>query len=286
MKSIIQYDTGSIANLGIHRNPGLEIVYLREGSLQWQIDGHTEIVRHDTIFFSLPWQEHGSTREYEPGHFWSYVLIKLARDYTTPQTQFQFHPEYGFSKKEANALSRVLCRTERHDFPISPTAAHVLPTIVKELNMPRTHSDTFVISMIRTLIVDLVRTIESAPEAHQEARAEDEADSVKSVKEFIREITRRSDEEWTLASMAEECGLGRTQFATILKRETGDTPVMFLNRLRIQRALALLRTSDMSITDIAFECGFNTSQYFAKVFKSFVLCDARTYRRRQREMGN
>ena len=283
MKSIIQYDTGSISNLGIHRNPGLEIIYLREGSLEWQIDGHTETVRHDTIFFSLPWQEHGSTREYEPGHYWSYVLIKLARDYVLPQSQFQFHSEYGFSKKESASLSTVLCTSQRHDYPISSTSAYLLPAIVEELRLPHAYSDTYVISMIRTLIVDLVRTVETMPETALENECEEESDSVKRVKELIREISRRSDEEWTLSSMADECFLGRTQFATLLKRETGDTPVMFLNRLRVQKALNLLRSTDMSITDIAFECGFNTSQYFAKVFKTFVLCDARTYRRRLRE---
>jgi len=276
MKSMIQCDSGSIANLGVHRNPGLEIVYLQEGELAWCIEGHTETVSHDSLFFSLPWQEHGSTREYEPGHQWHYVLLRLARDYRTPQSSFAFHPELGFGAREAEHLSRVLCRTHHHNYPVSARATWLLPTIVREAQEPGPCSDTLVISLVRALIVELARCILASTAAASQAPP----DSVKRVAALIAKVAAAPEEPWTLTSMARACGLGRTQAAALLKHKTGDTPITFVNRARIQKALALLRNTTKSITDIAFECGFNTSQYFAKTFKSFVLCDARTYRRR------
>jgi len=279
MNSMIQCDSGRIANLGVHRNPGLEIVYLQEGELEWHIEGHTETVAHDSIFFSLPWQEHGSAHEYEPGHQWHYVLLRLARDYRTPQASFVFHPELGFSAREARDLSRVLCRTHRHDYPVSAQAAWLLPAIVREVQQPGPCSTTLVISLVRALIVELVRCILASSAAAAQATP----DSIKRVAALIAKVAATPEEPWTLSAMAHACGLGRTQAAAILKHKTGDTPITFVNRVRVQKALALLRDTSKSITDIAFECGFNTSQYFAKTFKAFVLCDARTYRRRHNQ---
>lgn len=279
MKSMIQCDSGSIANLGIHRNPGLEIVYLQEGELEWQIEEHTETVPRNSLFFSLPWQQHGSTREYEPGHQWHYVLLRLARDYRRPRKEFAFHPELGFSARDAARLSRVLCATQRHDYPVSAQAAWLLPAIVRELHNPGLASDLLAISLVRALIVELVRCIRGSVAA----APPEPADSSRRVAALIARVAAAPEETWSLTTMARACGLGRTQFATLLKHRTGDTPITFVNRVRIQKALALLRDTSKSITDIAFECGFNTSQYFAKIFKAFVMCDARTYRQRHNQ---
>jgi AraC-like DNA-binding protein len=40
----------------------------------------------------------------------------------------------------------------------------------------------------------------------------------------------------------------------------------------------MLRESEKSITEIAYEAGFNSSQYFATVFKQFTDTDARSFR--------
>jgi AraC family L-rhamnose operon regulatory protein RhaS len=66
--------------------------------------------------------------------------------------------------------------------------------------------------------------------------------------------------------MASSCGLGRTRFSQLLQRITGDTPITLLHRLRVERARVMLRETDLSVTQIAQQCGFVTSQYFARVF--------------------
>ena len=78
--------------------------------------------------------------------------------------------------------------------------------------------------------------------------------------------------------MSEACRLGRTQFSQLLKKHTGDTPITYLNRTRLREAQRLLRESQKSITEIALAVGFNSSQYFATVFKEFTDMDARSFR--------
>ncbi|HMX40421.1 MAG TPA: helix-turn-helix domain-containing protein, partial [Saprospiraceae bacterium] len=47
---------------------------------------------------------------------------------------------------------------------------------------------------------------------------------------------------------------------------TNLSPVQFIRAIRLQKAMALLRTSQMSIADIALQVGFNDPKYFTRVF--------------------
>ena len=49
---------------------------------------------------------------------------------------------------------------------------------------------------------------------------------------------------------------------------TSKKPMEYLNSYRVEKAAAKLLTSDASITDIAYSCGFNDLSYFIKTFKS------------------
>lgn len=52
-----------------------------------------------------------------------------------------------------------------------------------------------------------------------------------------------------------------------------------LQRLKIERSRHLLRHTAQSITEIAMECGFASSQHFARIFKNFSGQSASDYRR-------
>ena len=70
--------------------------------------------------------------------------------------------------------------------------------------------------------------------------------------------------------MVKHIGLGRSRMFAMFKSATGMTPNDYLLRLRIKKAEELLITADLSLTSIAFECGFSSSQYFSKVFRQYA----------------
>jgi AraC family L-rhamnose operon regulatory protein RhaS len=93
--------------------------------------------------------------------------------------------------------------------------------------------------------------------------------SERTVRLFLESLARRLDEPWTLESMAEACGIGRSQFGSLCHRIVNLTPMAYLGHLRLDRASKLLAAKpSMSVTDIAFDCGFQSSQYFARVFRA------------------
>lgn len=63
-----------------------------------------------------------------------------------------------------------------------------------------------------------------------------------------------------------------------LKQQTGSTPQLYLNQLRLLQARHLLRHSEMRITDIAYQCGFGDSNHFSTLFKREFGTSPRTIR--------
>ena len=48
---------------------------------------------------------------------------------------------------------------------------------------------------------------------------------------------------------------------------TGKSPVEFIRSIRLKKAVYLLENSQMTISQICYEVGFNTPKYFTKMFK-------------------
>lgn len=70
----------------------------------------------------------------------------------------------------------------------------------------------------------------------------------------------------TVEDMAEYVNLSPSHFTRIFKEETGFSPNDFLINLRVQKAKKYLLNHKLSIAEIALNCGFSSSAYFATCF--------------------
>ncbi|MBE6688312.1 MAG: helix-turn-helix domain-containing protein [Ruminococcaceae bacterium] len=75
------------------------------------------------------------------------------------------------------------------------------------------------------------------------------------------------DAQITLNEMAESAEMSPKYFCHFFKAMTTKTPIEYLNFYRIEMAIKKLINSDMSVTEVAFSCGFNDLSYFIKTFK-------------------
>ncbi len=74
----------------------------------------------------------------------------------------------------------------------------------------------------------------------------------------------------TIDEFANAMRLGRTVFYNKLKSTLGLTPIDFVQEIRIKRAVQLMKTGDLTISEIAYKTGFNDPKYFSRCFKKHV----------------
>ncbi|NOU90804.1 AraC family transcriptional regulator [Paenibacillus sp. LMG 31460] len=108
-----------------------------------------------------------------------------------------------------------------------------------------------------------------------EAHAREASPVIRSAIEYMKEHLQ---EKITLGEIARYCYLSTYHFAHLFKREVGLSFVDFLNKLRIEKAVHFLETTDLPVQLIAAQVGFPDPNYFTRKFKLYMSCSPSEYR--------
>lgn len=273
-RGFVNFGSLAIRQLPVHRNLGMEIVYVSEGVLHWTVEDRSETVRPGFVFFTLPWQAHGSLSEFEPGNRTHFVQFFLDRIHRDPVASFGFHPWLGFPAARARQLSRTFTTAQRHAWPASPDLVAFLLALINRLEQGE--GPLFVRSLFAAALLELEGIVSGRRPAAEQANPVE-----RRVWEFIDRLNDCCDQPWTLDSMARACHMGRTLFSRTVHRLTGQPPMAFLYRLRTNRAARLLRETDMGVTEIAFASGFSSGQLLARTFRKFTRKSPVEHRRKR-----
>ena len=98
-------------------------------------------------------------------------------------------------------------------------------------------------------------------------------------KEVITYIQLHLEEDLTLNSLAEHFHKNASALSNAFSKETGQTLTNFVHQTRIQEALRLFHTTDMSVSQGATAVGYQDFSYFSKVFSKHVGVSPREYRK-------
>lgn len=96
-------------------------------------------------------------------------------------------------------------------------------------------------------------------------------------------IAEHSAEELTQAEVAEKTGVSPYYFSKIFNEYTRTSFPTYLASIRVQNAIHLLADGSMSITDCAYEAGFQSTTSFNKLFHEMTGCSPREYRKLHRQ---
>lgn len=92
---------------------------------------------------------------------------------------------------------------------------------------------------------------------------------IQALKPVLEFIDRSYMKPVTLETLARLAGMTPRYFCRFFYAFIHRTPIDYLNYYRVERACLLLASPDLTITEIAYRCGFNDSSYFGKVFRKY-----------------
>ena len=93
-------------------------------------------------------------------------------------------------------------------------------------------------------------------------------------------IDRAYAEPLEVAALARSASVSPAYFSRSFKSAFGETPHQYLMSRRMERAMALLRAGDRSVTEVCFAVGFSSLGSFSTQFRRFVGDSPSAYQRR------
>lgn len=102
------------------------------------------------------------------------------------------------------------------------------------------------------------------------------------VAKVIARMEKDYADDWKMEDFSDIAHLSRSHLIRTFKKATGQAPFDYLTDLRLQKAMTQLRESELTISEIAFEVGFNDSNYFTRQFRKRQDTTPLAYRKKHR----
>lgn len=90
------------------------------------------------------------------------------------------------------------------------------------------------------------------------------------IQDLIQFISLHFAEDLTLDMLSGHTGLNRSYLCRLFRKEMGLTITEYINSIRVRNACRLLRESDLNITQISLQSGFNSTAYFDRQFRTLM----------------
>lgn len=260
-----------------HRNEGIEICLQESGENLLIVDGKKYPMPANTLSITRPWQLHRVGDPYlgPGGLHWIILDVRVRR----PNQQWRWPDWCLLTEKDLNELTRLLRGNEhpvwRADSELVATFRRLATYVTADI--PEKHGSSIMIA-INQLLVSLLNLLRS-----QHIEPDEQFSSVvRTVELFLNELGKSPEMlgmPWTLEGMAAQCGLGRSAFSKYCYQLQNLSPIDFLNHSRLVHAANRLKAdSANTVTEIAFDLGFSSSQYFARSFKRHFGCSPSAWR--------
>ena len=99
--------------------------------------------------------------------------------------------------------------------------------------------------------------------------------------EFKATIKNNLYSNLSIEEFAKLCNMSLSSFKRKFSKVYAESPKKYMNRIKLEKASTLLSTSDLLISEIAFECGFDTISSFNRSFKTQFKTSPTEYRLNQ-----
>lgn len=243
-----------------HTHHELEISCVPSGSGRYHINDQVYDIRQGDVFILPNTDCHGLVLEENEKlnnvviHFDSaFIWNSLASD-------LDYNFLLVFFEKGRNFSHRL----DRNN-PATRRIFGLMTEIVQEFREHRDCYELLVKIKLQTIFTEIIRNYDYID--REKARKPLQKEDVAQLNQVMRYIDEHLDGEIRLAQLAAIAHVSPAYFSTLFKRYNGLPPVEYVVHKRIQRAIELIRTTNMNLTDVAMSCGFNNSTNFYKAFR-------------------
>lgn len=153
-----------------------------------------------------------------------------------------------------------------------------LTEIEKEYFSNETFKEVSVFSMILQFCVILGRASLDVEDIFPNITTNKQQEYIEKFMSVCNYITAHCNENITIEEMAAFIGFSKFHFCRLFKQFTGDSFNDYLNLQRVMYAEKLLISSDISITEVAMQSGFNSISTFNRIFKQYKNCTPSKYK--------
>lgn len=181
---------------------------------------------------------------------------------------FLAHAAYESANPEQVELMLVLPKPD-------PLVWQIVMALKTVLETDATNSCFYAESMATALAAHLLRNY--ATRKHILKEYEDGLPKYK-LKQALEYINTHLSENMSLEAVSGELGISQFHFCRLFKQSTGIAPHAYLIQQRVERSKQLLKQKELTINEIALECGFANPSHFAKHFRKHTGISPKQFR--------
>jgi len=275
VRSVGYWDIKRIQNWGLewHTNEGIEFCFLESGNLDFLIYDKQIKLQPNDITITRPWITHklGAPNVSLSKLHWLIIDVSVRH----PHQQWQWPHWIILNQNDLSELTLNLRQNEQPLWKASGELKSCFIQIGKIIKQGGNNADSKLKIQINSMLMLLLELFREGNIELDRSLIE----SRRSVELFLKSLEAQIEDDWTVVKMAEYCHLGVTRFTHYCKEISNCSPMEYLNRLRLRRASALLlEQPKLQVIDVAFMCGFSSSQYFNYAFKSHFKMTPNQYR--------
>lgn len=248
----------------------IRIYYVLEGKFEWMIDGQYHILYPGDFILIQPGSKFGGQKGVmDIGTLcWLHIAVnKLGKGEETLLGNWSHLPP-----NEMLAIQSILKHCNTPVLSRVKEVGRILDEIKFELFNQQIGSHTRVNQLLDELFIFIARKLTQQNNTHR--------DFPQTFMNLEQALRNDLSHQWTVDEMAAMVGLGTTTFTEKVKSYSGFSPLNYLITIRIAEATKLLKQQNLSVTDIALETGFYSSQHFATTFKKLTGYTPRDFRKK------
>ena len=247
-----------------HWHDDIELIAVQSGEMQYNVNGDIVTMGPgDGIFVNARQLHFGFSEQHHECHFVC-LLLHPALLCASPLIE----KEFVLPVISGDAEPYILLR---HDVSWQSGAVKKIESIFVHRN--EECAPLLTQQLFFALWADIYTHIDRAQPRTAENRRQ-----VDALRKMITFIETNYREKLTLARIAAAGGIGKSSCGSFFLKYTGLTPVAYLNSYRVRRSIELMKTTTMTIEEIAQESGFYSSSYYAETFRRMMGTSPGRYR--------